>query len=391
MHSSQNLTTQDFQFPHNQFLTVSHDFLCSSYFHQHAKVTISASGEVSASASTGTSFASSFASSGASSPARCGRPKAWKASSKHPASWAIWATRNFREKRVVGPQCWAGKDFAVGFNLVSVRLIWGFIAKKKPSALPSQHCFISSQLLRANLVYLVWKPAAFQEILAVLQTTKFNVIPEPLMHWHDQGSKIRSLFSGCLEAKWHKAPMAWNHTLVLQVSMEMWPRFMPCARCPGTTQPHASVAEARRWTSPSGGNGSWRNRSDCLTFSDPPDEVQGLKLRLKSLLEEKTNEPRKNPLTFHCTGCFIGILMVYYNPHITGQYNPHTNYQQPGFFSLLKWQTGGPAKLFGQAPEVLRCHPVVPGFWSESKFMKSCVKLSIKKLKPWKISFQPTW
>ena len=46
-------TTQDFQFPHNQFLTVSHDFLCSSYFHQHAKVTISASGEVSASAING--------------------------------------------------------------------------------------------------------------------------------------------------------------------------------------------------------------------------------------------------------------------------------------------------------------------------------------------------
>ncbi len=31
-------------------------------------------------------------------------------------------------------------------------------------------------------------------------------------------------------------------------------------------------------------------------------------------------EPRKKPgLTFHCTGCLIGILiMVYYNPHITG-------------------------------------------------------------------------
>ena len=31
----------------------------------------------------------------------------------------------------------------------------------------------------------------------------------------------------------------------------------------------------------------------------------------------------KNPLTFHYTGCLIGILiMVYYNPHITGYYNP---------------------------------------------------------------------
>ncbi len=80
---------------------------------------------------------------------------------------------------------------------------------------------------------LVWKPAAFQEILAVLQTNKFNVIPEPpdaqlwkvlhSVYWHDQGSNIRSLFSGCLEARWHKAPMAWHHKLVLQVSIELWP------------------------------------------------------------------------------------------------------------------------------------------------------------------------
>ena len=34
---------------------------------------------------------------------------------------------------------------------------------------------------------------------------------------------------------------------------------------------------------------------------------------------KKTNEPRKNPLTFHYTGCLIGILiMVYYNHRITG-------------------------------------------------------------------------
>ena len=30
-------------------------------------------------------------------------------------------------------------------------------------------------------------------------------------------------------------------------------------------------------------------------------------------------EPRKKPLTFHGTGCLIGVLiMAYYNPHITG-------------------------------------------------------------------------
>ena len=38
-------------------------------------------------------------------------------------------------------------------------------------------------------------------------------------------------------------------------------------------------------------------------------------------------EPRKKPgLTFHSTGCLIEVLiMVYYNPHITGQYNPVYN------------------------------------------------------------------
>ena len=29
-------------------------------------------------------------------------------------------------------------------------------------------------------------------------------------------------------------------------------------------------------------------------------------------------EPRAKPLTFHYTGCLIGILMAYYNPQISG-------------------------------------------------------------------------
>ena len=33
-------------------------------------------------------------------------------------------------------------------------------------------------------------------------------------------------------------------------------------------------------------------------------------------------KPPKKTVTFHSTGCLIGILtMVYHNPHITGQYN----------------------------------------------------------------------
>ena len=41
----------------------------------------------------------------------------------------------------------------------------------------------------------------------------------------------------------------------------------------------------------------------------------------------------KNPPTFHCTGWFIGILiMVPYNPSIIGWYNPLYTLTNPGFF-----------------------------------------------------------
>ena len=44
-------------------------------------------------------------------------------------------------------------------------------------------------------------------------------------------------------------------------------------------------------------------------------------------------EPRKNPLSFCYTGWLIGILvMVYYNPYITGEYNPLYNPTNQGFF-----------------------------------------------------------
>ena len=42
---------------------------------------------------------------------------------------------------------------------------------------------------------------------------------------------------------------------------------------------------------------------------------------------------QKNPPTFQYTGWLIGILiLVYYNPHITGQYNPLYNLTNQGFF-----------------------------------------------------------
>ena len=47
-------------------------------------------------------------------------------------------------------------------------------------------------------------------------------------------------------------------------------------------------------------------------------------------------EPRKKKtLTFHYPGCLPGILiMVYYNPHITGQYNPLYTPNNQGFYLL---------------------------------------------------------
>ena len=41
----------------------------------------------------------------------------------------------------------------------------------------------------------------------------------------------------------------------------------------------------------------------------------------------------QNPPTFHYTGWLIGILiMVYYNPYITGYYDPQYTLNNQGFF-----------------------------------------------------------
>ena len=49
--------------------------------------------------------------------------------------------------------------------------------------------------------------------------------------------------------------------------------------------------------------------------------------------EKKTHEHEQNPPTFQYTGWLIGILiMVYYNPYITGQYNPLYNPTNQVFF-----------------------------------------------------------
>ena len=55
-------------------------------------------------------------------------------------------------------------------------------------------------------------------------------------------------------------------------------------------------------------------------------------------------DPTENPLTFRCTGCFTGILMIwfYFKPSVSGQdlklpYTVHPKQQKPGaLFSWLK-------------------------------------------------------
>ena len=52
------------------------------------------------------------------------------------------------------------------------------------------------------------------------------------------------------------------------------------------------------------------------------------------LVEPRTQ--RNLLITFHHTGCLIGILtVVYFNPHMTGQYNLRIYPKEPGFFLLL--------------------------------------------------------
>ena len=70
----------------------------------------------------------------------------------------------------------------------------------------------------------------------------------------------------------------------------------------------------------------------------PPEAFFGIEIRHQILAgrtlehlaghhkvgRQKSVEPRKNPLTFHYTGCSMGLLiMAYYNPHIPGSIIPY--------------------------------------------------------------------
>ena len=63
-------------------------------------------------------------------------------------------------------------------------------------------------------------------------------------------------------------------------------------------------------------------------------------LKFKTISLKCPNEPRKKKhLTFHCTGCFIGILSLCFNhPHINNWvvYHPLYPKQLGALFSLLK-------------------------------------------------------
>ena len=67
----------------------------------------------------------------------------------------------------------------------------------------------------------------------------------------------------------------------------------------------------------------------------------------------------KNPLTFHHTGCLIGILIIAHYPHITGQYFIPQKYPKHVFsFSLLSglyYQTVTAVAKIGDSPCQLLC------------------------------------
>ena len=70
----------------------------------------------------------------------------------------------------------------------------------------------------------------------------------------------------------------------------------------------------------------------------PPNRDWLVEKNVENAQINSSPEPRKKTLlTFHDTGCLIGIrIMVYYNyynPHITGQYNPLYALNNPGSFN----------------------------------------------------------
>ena len=116
-------------------------------------------------------------------------------------------------------------------------------------------------------------------------------------------------------------------------------------------------------------------QSTCLNFHDPK------RLKTAALGISCESEPRKKPdPTFHYTGCLIGFfLRVYYNPHITGQYNPLYNPTNQGPFFRGSSETvkkkhmvfplrGQPSPRYGLA------HPSNCGKFSTRWMLQSCLK-----------------
>ena len=61
--------------------------------------------------------------------------------------------------------------------------------------------------------------------------------------------------------------------------------------------------------------------------------------------------PQKKTLTFHCTGCLIGIhIMAYYTPHRTGSYSPLYTLNNQGVFSLLMFKVALSTGFYRRPP-----------------------------------------
>ena len=108
---------------------------------------------------------------------------------------------------------------------------------------------------------------------------------------------------------------------------------------------HPAVPPCISQKNPLRNQSSWKISPDCLVHT-----IKKIAGCSSHLIHEK------NPLTFHHTGCLIGILIIAnYNPHITGWYSARYIRNNAGFF-IYVW-----------SPSQVKCHSSswVSSAWSQ--------------------------
>ena len=107
---------------------------------------------------------------------------------------------------------------------------------------------------------------------------------------------------------------------------------------------------------------NWTSKLLDLNNIAPSGHQISLKLQPWQIFIQLRYCYEKNPLTLHHTGCLVGILIIAYYPHITGQYSiissPKNTLDMFLFFSLLScvyYQTVTAVAKIGDSPRQLLC------------------------------------